>query len=254
MIGHSDTVLFEACVDSVASALAASEGGAGRLELCDNLVEGGTTPSAGMITRCVECVAIPVFVMIRPRGGDFLYDADEAWVMERDIDVAAESGVAGIVIGALSVDGTIDAALTRRFIERARPLGVTIHRAFDMTRDPRRSLETLLELGADRVLTSCGAPTAPEGATAIAALVEQAKGKIAIMAGVGVRPTNVAELVRLTGVREVHARLMEPVASEMRFRAGNLESGPFMPNDYERLVTSRADVKALVAALRAPDH
>ena len=244
-------VLFEACVDSVASAIAASDGGADRIELCDNLIEGGTTPSAGMIGRCVARVTIPVVVIIRPRGGDFLYDADEAWVMERDIEVAAESGASGVVIGALAPDGTIDAALTRRLIERARPLSVTFHRAFDMTRDLRRSLDTLLELGVDRVLTSGGALTALEGAASIAALVSHANGKIAVMAGGGVRSAHAAGLVGLTGVREVHARLSESAASEMRFRAGTGVSHLFTPNEYERLETTRAAVTAMMDALRS---
>ena len=250
MAQHSQTVLFEACVDSVASAVAAADGGAGRLELCDNLVEGGTTPSAGMIARCATRVAIPVFVIIRPRGGDFLYDGDEVLVMEHDIDVAKESGAAGVVIGALCADGTIDAALTRRLLERARPLSVSFHRTFDMTANIYTSLDALIALGVDRVLTSGGAATALEGGEAIAALVRQAGGRIAIMAGGGVRPANVGELVRRSGVDEVHARLTEAVASEMRFRTETGVSRSLTPNEYERSVTSRLAVAAMVDALR----
>ncbi len=247
------SVLFEACVDSVASAITAAEGGADRLELCDNLLEGGTTPSVGMIVRCIARVTIPVVVIIRPRGGDFLYDADDVFVMERDIEVAGESGASGVVIGALCADGTIDATLTRRLIERARPLAVTFHRAFDVTRDLRASLDTLMELGVDRVLTSGGAPSAPEGAEAIAALVDQSNGRIAIMAGGGVRPANVADLVRRSGVREVHARLTEPVRSEMLFRPGTEALSPLTLNDFERLVTSPTAVAAMIKAVDSQD-
>jgi copper homeostasis protein len=251
MAEQSQTVLFEACVDSVASAVVAADGGAGRLELCDNLVEGGTTPSAGMIARCVARVAIPVCVMIRPRGGDFLYDADEVAVMELDIDGARVAGAAGVVFGALTADGMIDADLTRRLVKRARPLPVIFHRAFDMTRDLSASLDTLIALGVDRILTSGGGTTALEGVETLAALVAQSAGRIAIMAGVGVRASNVAELVRRSGVREVHARLTETVGSGMQFRAGTAISLPFTPNEYERLVTSRLAVAAIVAALRS---
>lgn len=256
MSGPAGRILLEACVDSVASAVAADAGGADRLELCDNLVEGGTTPSAGMIARCVERVAIPVFVMIRPRGGDFLYDPDELLVMERDIRVAADAGAAGVVFGALTPDGTIDADVIRRLTVGARPLSVTVHRAFDLTRDLHRSLDVLLELNIDRVLTSGGAPSAVEGAGTIAQLVAAGGGRIAVMAGGGVRPSNVGDLVRRTGVREVHARLTQSVPSEMRFRSGGGVSRPGAPDEHARAVTSREAVSEMVAVLRAPhaDH
>jgi len=243
-------VLFEACVDSVASAMAAEAGGADRVELCDNLVEGGTTPSAGMLTRCIERISIPVFVMIRPRGGDFLYDADEAAVMEQDIGVAAERGARGVVVGALGVDGTINRSLMARLIEQARPLSVTFHRAFDMTRDLHRSLATLLDLGIDRVLTSGAAHSALEGVETISALVEAAGDRLTVVAGGGVRPMNVAELVRRTGVREVHARLTHAATSAMQFQASVGVTMPDPPNEFERAMTSESAVRDMVGALR----
>ncbi len=242
-------VLLESCVDSVASTIASSEGGAHRVELCDNLVEGGTTPSAGMIARCVERSTIPVFVIVRPRGGDFLYDDDEAAVMAADIRTAVTLGASGIVTGALRAEGTIDREITRRLMELARPLPVTFHRAFDLTRDLQEALDALLELGVDRVLTSGGAPRAIDGTEVIAELVHQAGPALSVMAGGGVRANHVAQLVERTGVREVHARLIEPVESGMRYRAPQGVSRPFTPNEYERDLTSRDAVATMARAL-----
>lgn len=244
-------VLFECCVDSVASAVAAAEGGAGRIELCANLIEGGTTPSAGLVSVCAERVAIPVFVIVRPRGGDFLYDDDELAVMIADIDIAKDAGAAGVVLGVLRANGTIDRDAVRRLLDQGNPLPVTFHLAFDMTRDLQASLDTLVELGVDRVLTSGGGATALDGADAIAALVRQAGERIVVMAGGGVRAAGVAELVRRTGVREVHARLVAPVASDMEFRATKRISRAVTPNEYQRLETTAEAVAEMIRALRA---
>jgi copper homeostasis protein len=201
-------LLVEACVDSVASSVAAERGGAHRLELCDALFDGGTTPSAGMIAACKAAVSIPVFVMIRPRGGGFVYSTEERDVMRRDIVIGRELGADGIAIGALRRDNTIDVDLVRTLVDAARGLPVTFHRAFDFTRDLSASLEVLIENGVQRVLTSGGAPTAAEGAAAIADLVRQAGSRIVVMAGGGVRDENLRQLVATSGVREVHVRLM----------------------------------------------
>jgi copper homeostasis protein len=201
------SVLVEACVDSVASSLAAERGGARRLELCDALFDGGTTPSAGMIAACKAAVSIPVFVMIRPRGGGFVYSDAERDVMRRDVVVARELGADGVVIGGLNADGTVDIALVRFLMETAQELPVTFHRAFDFTPDLGASLELLAEAGVQRVLTSGGAPTAAEGATVLADLVRQAGSRLIVIAGGGVREENVADLVSVSGVREVHVRL-----------------------------------------------
>src|SRR2546425_4990959 len=170
-------VLVEACVDSVESALAAARGGAHRIELCANLVEGGTTPSAGTLAVCRARLEIPIFVLIRPRGGDFLYSAAELAVMLEDVRRAKETGAHGIVTGVLRADGEIDQDRTGELIAAARPLRVTFHRAFDVCRDAGRALETLIALGVERVLTSGQAATAPEGAEAIAGLVRRAAGQ-----------------------------------------------------------------------------
>ena len=151
---RSAGLIFEICVDSVAGVRAARAAGAGRVELCADLLEGGTTPSRGMIRRARTVAGIGLHVIIRPRGGDFLFDDDEFAVMEADIDTAKDEGADGVVIGLLKPDGTIDAERTRALVARARPLSVTFHRAFDMTPDPFGALETLIGLGVDRVLTS----------------------------------------------------------------------------------------------------
>jgi len=201
------SILVEACVDSVASSRAAERGGARRLELCDALFDGGTTPSAGMIAACKASVSIPVVVMIRPRGGGFVYSDAERDVMRRDIIVARELGADGVVIGGLRPDGTIDLELVHVLVEGAHELPVTFHRAFDLIANQTDGLEQLIDAGVGRVLTSGGANTALEGAPRIAALVNQSRGRLGIIAGGGVRENNVREIISLTGVEEVHARI-----------------------------------------------
>jgi copper homeostasis protein len=200
-------ILVEACVDSVASALAAERGGARRLELCDALFDGGTTPSAGMIAACKEAVSIPVFVMIRPRGGGFIYSDVERDVMRRDVVAARELGADGLVIGGLRPDGVVDLALVRLLMDSAQDLPVTFHRAFDLTPDLEASLASLAHAGVHRVLSSGGAPTAADGAKTLAKLVRQAGSRLTVMAGGGVRDENVRTLVSVSGLREVHVRL-----------------------------------------------
>jgi copper homeostasis protein len=200
-------ILVEACVDSVASSVAAERGGARRLELCDALFDGGTTPSAGMIAACKETVSIPVFIMIRPRGGGFVYSDAERDVMRRDVVVARELGADGVVIGGLRPDGSVDLALVRSLVQAAQGLPVTFHRAFDLTPDPEASLESLADAGVQRILSAGGPSTAADGATTLAELVRQAGSRLTVMAGGGVREGNVRSLVSVSGVREVHVRL-----------------------------------------------
>lgn len=199
-------VLIEAAVDSVASALAAERGGAGRLELCDALHDGGTTPSAGMISAVKAAVRIPVFVIIRPRGGGFVYTAEEIAVMRLDVEAARMLGADGVVVGTLTADARVDEEALRTLVDAAKDLAVTFHRAFDLARDREEALETLMRLRAHRVLTSGGAPTAIEGVEAIRALGRRAAGQITIMAGGGVREETVQEIVHRSGVSEVHVR------------------------------------------------
>jgi copper homeostasis protein len=199
-------IIVEACVDSVASSLAAERGGAHRLELCDALFDGGTTPSAGMIAACKAAVSIPVFVMIRPRGGGFVYSDEERDVMRRDIVVARELGADGIVIGGLLSDGAVDIEIVKFLMDAAHELPVTFHRAFDFTPSLEASLESLAGAGVHRVLTSGGAPTAAEGVTVLGDLVRQAGSRLIVVAGGGIRENNVRSLVSLSGVTEIHVR------------------------------------------------
>lgn len=242
-------VLVEACVDTVASALAAEAGGAGRIELCANLIEGGTTPSAGTIALARERLGIPLFVIVRPRGGDFLHDADELAVMRRDVVEARRLGADGVVVGALTPDGQVDAAAVRTLVDAARPMAVTFHRAFDAARDAAEALETLVALGVDRVLTSGGAPSALEGAAALRALVRQADGRLVVLAGGGLTAATVGPVIEASGVREVHVRGAEWVESAMRFRrAGVGVAKPYVPDEFSRVVTSAARIREVVAA------
>jgi copper homeostasis protein len=243
----SEIVLVEACVATVASALAAESAGAGRLELCADLVEGGVTPSIGMLMGVRKRVRLPLFVLIRPRGGDFLFDGDEREVMLRDIAEAGARGADGVVIGALDPDGRVDQALTRRLVEAARPMAVTFHRAFDLVREPARELETLIRLGIERVLTSGQAPSALLGSTAIAALVAQGAGRITLMAGGGINEANAARIVRETGVREIHLSAGGIRHSGMEFRREGVFMGKaYQPDEYQRVETDPERVRAIV--------
>lgn len=248
-------VVVEACVDTLESALAAQAGGADRVELCDDLVEGGTTPSAGTIGLCCERLALPVFVMIRPRAGDFHYSGDELEVMRRDIRVAASLGAAGVVVGALTPDGAVDVRCTRALVEAARPMSVTFHRAFDACRDPEAALEALITLGVDRVLTSGGAATAEQGVERLGALVRQAAGRIAILAGGSVNEANAARIVAASGVREVHVRLTRQDASPMTHHNPAVDfGGRTAPSDRVRVVTDAARIAELCRRLRTGDR
>jgi len=252
-------ILVEACVDSVASSLAAERGGARRLELCDALFDGGTTPSAGMIAACKASVSIPVFVMIRPRGGGFVYSDAERDVMRRDVVVARELGADGVVIGGLRPDGTVDVALVRVLMEAAHELPVTFHRAFDFTTDLEASLELLTDAGVQRVLSSGGAATAAEGATLLADLVRHAGSRLVVMAGGGVREENVRSLVQVSGVREIHVRLTrltdnrEPAARRgLRVRKPLPEDEAAWEETDERRV--RSFVRTVAAISNPPRH
>ena len=200
------SVLVEACVDSVESASAAARGGAGRLELCENLDVGGTTPAVSLVRAVKAAVAIPVFVMVRPRGGDFLFSRAEYLEMLASIPGLRAAGADGFVIGSLTAEATVDEAQTRGLVEACAGAPVTFHKAFDVARDQAAELEALIRCGVRRVLTSGGAPRAIDGADALRALVRQAHGRITIMAGGKVRAPNAREIVERSGVSELHAR------------------------------------------------
>lgn len=196
-------MIVEVCADGIASALAAAEGGAHRIELCADLAVGGITPSAGAIAVVCATVDIPVHVLVRPRGGNFVYSASEVSAMMHDIQAARAVGAAGVVLGALNADGTVDAALTAQLVEQARPLSVTFHKAFDATPDPYEALEALVALGIDRVLTSGHAATAVAGIAQLASLERRAAGRIVVMAGGRVTEAQLP-MLRANGLRAVH--------------------------------------------------
>ena len=202
-------ILIEAAVETLESALAAERAGANRIELCAKLSVGGTTPDAGLIAAVAAQVRIPVFVMVRPRGGGFAYSNDDIDAMSSDIEQAGSIGIAGIVTGALTAHDQVDAQHTRALLDAAAGLPVTFHRAFDVVPDPLNALEQLIDLGVSRVLTSGAAPTAAEGVDAIATLVDQARGRIAILAGGGIRDHNARDVIARTGVGEIHTRFID---------------------------------------------
>ena len=202
-------ILVEAAVETLESALAAERGGANRIELCADLSVGGTTPDRELIAAVAERTRIPLFVMIRPRGGGFVYSGYEIDTMSRDIELAANIGIAGIVTGALTPHGQLHAEHTRSLLNAAGGLPVTFHRAFDVVPEPLTALERLIDLDVSRVLTSGGAATAAEGADAIAALVDRTRGRLAIIAGGGIREHNARDVIARTGVGEIHTRFID---------------------------------------------
>lgn len=247
--------LLEVCTDSVEGVIAARDGGADRVELCGDLLEGGTTPSAGTIEVArSRRGGIGLMVMIRPRGGDFLYSELEFEVMKKDIAVAKGLGADGVALGILKADGTVDDRRVAELVAAARPLHVTFHRAFDMTRDLDEAFEALVELGVDRILTSGGQPTAPEGAARIGKLVKRAReaGPCApiIMPGCGVREHNIRQLLAETGAREAHFSSGEVVDSAMTCRNESCLMGGATSSEYSRTVTSLERIKAYVRAAR----
>lgn len=238
---------LEIAAGSLGAALAAQDGGADRVELCENLGEGGCTPSYGTLALARERLRIGLHVLIRPRAGDFLYAPHELETMLRDIALCVQLGVDGVVIGALEADGGIDVALCRQLVEAAGALDVTFHRAFDAARDPAQALEQVIALGCRRVLTSGAQAGAPQGAAAIAGWVAQAGGRLEVMAGAGITPANVAAVVAATGVADVHASAKQRVRSAMRW------SNPALQGlEYDWQASDAATVAALRRALDAP--
>lgn len=197
--------ILEVCTGSMRSALAAQSGGADRIELCDNLPLGGTTPSFGMISQCKKRLNIPVFPIIRPRDGDFIYTKAEFEVMKEDVTCCLELGCEGIVFGILNLDGSIDMESCARLIALARPMQVSFHRAFDRCIDLEKGLEDIIELGFDRVLTSGGDLYAINGIQKLKSLVQQAGSRIIVMPGSGITDLNISEIALTTGANEFHS-------------------------------------------------
>lgn len=243
---------IEICTNSVTSCLEAQKGGAHRVELCAGIPEGGTTPSYGEIAVTRELLDIELNVIIRPRGGDFLYSDVEHKTMLRDIEMAKKLGVNGVVFGCLHVDGTVDKARNRELVEAAKGMSVTFHRAFDMCKDPFEALEQIIALGFDRILTSGQQPTAIEGIDLLTELVAKADDRIIIMPGSGVNEENIATLAEQTKAREFHFSAREPVNSKMEYRNPNLKMGGTVVtiDEYVQNVTNEDKVKRTIDKLK----
>jgi copper homeostasis protein len=246
----SASIHLELCIDSVEAAVAAEQGGADRVELCGNLYEGGTTPSAGMIARARSRVKIGLQVMIRPRGGDFCYTPDEFEVMKRDIVMAKQLGANGIVLGLLDLDGNVDVAGTRELIQIARPMNVTFHRAFDMSRDLQKALRDIIDAGADRILTSGGEPQAERALPVIAGLVQSAGNRIIIMACGAIDAGNARKIVQQTGVKEIHAGMSVLTASPVRYHNEKIAMGAVEGLEYQRSYVPEEQVRKLKEELK----
>ncbi len=236
-------MLLEACVNSALSAMEAQKGGADRVELCENMSDGGCTPSAGAIRLARERLSIGLFVMIRPRGADFLYSEDEFLIMKQDIRVAKELGADGVVFGILNPDGTLDARRMGELVELARPMGITCHRAFDMTRDPFEAIDTLIGLGIDRVLTSGQNDNALYGAPMIRRLIQHGNGRIIVMPGHGIKVHNLGEAVKLTGAKEFHMYLTNQVPSSLQFSREDVKMGTPDRSEYDYTLVDWERVK-----------
>lgn len=240
---------LEICVDSVESAIAAERGGAQRVELCTDLLEGGITPSAGLIASVRRSISIGLFVMIRPRGGDFCYTGLEFEVMREEIREARRLGADGIVLGLLNEEGGVDVPRTRQLVESAGPLPVTFHRAIDMTPSPSRALLDVLATGASRILTSGGAPNVSLGIRELARMIETAQGRIAVIAASGITPDTIAAIAEHTGATEFHASARTEFISPVRFRKRGVAMGDIRDREYKRFVVREESVRAMVASL-----
>lgn len=241
---------FEVCANGVESSLAAQRGGADRVELCAGIPEGGTTPSIGEITVARRYLtSTRLHVIIRPRGGDFLYTALELERMAADIDAARQAGVDGVVFGCLQSDGTLDMVANRLLMDHAKGLSVTFHRAFDRCAHPEEALEQLIELGVDRILTSGQQPQALQGAPLLRKLHEQAAGRIILLAGCGVNESNIRQLHQLTGIREYHFSARESFKSQMQYSNPDVFMGDPNADEDSLLYTTEERVRNTIAQL-----
>lgn len=244
--------LLEICVDTAESAAAAERGGADRVELSSNLLEGGVTPSAGMIAVVRKRVSIPIHVMIRPRGGDFCYSDSEFEAMKHDVDTSKHLGANGVVLGVLDQNGNVDVDRTRQLVERARPMSVTFHRAFDFVPDLLKSLDDVIRAGAGRILTSGGEARAEDTLATLANLVRAAGSRTVIMVCGGVRAHNIKQILEATQAREIHVgQSGVAVAVPSAARQGNSEIriGDVAEPNHHRRIVSAEKVRELAEAL-----
>jgi copper homeostasis protein len=237
---------LEICCFNMESARIAQGAGADRIELCASPGEGGTTPSFGLLRYAREKISVPIFPIIRPRGGDFLYSEEEFDVMMKDVLQCRQLHADGIVTGLLGSDGTVDKTRLSRLVERAFPLEVTFHRAFDWTADPFEALETILDAGCSRILTSGQKELAMEGKELIGELVRQAAERIIIMPGSGVRAKNIAQLAGATGAKEFHSSARRMQSSEMAF------INPSMGEPLDWVLPDAGEIELMAGSLRSP--
>ena len=242
---------FEICTNSVESCLAAQEGGADRVELCAGIPEGGTTPSYGEIAIAREVLAhTRLHVIIRPRGGDFLYSDIEIRTMLKDIEIARKLGADGVVFGCLTANGEIDLPAMQELMKASQGLSVTFHRAFDVCCNPEKALEQIIELGCNRILTSGQQPTAEIGIPLLKELQQQASGRIILLAGCGVNEKNIARIASETGIQEFHFSARESIKSDMKYKNESVSMGGTVHIDeYERNVTTAQRVTDTIQAI-----
>lgn len=246
---------FEICANSVESCVEAQRGGADRVELCAGMPEGGTTPSYGDVVVARRLLTTTkLHVIIRPRGGDFLYSSLEKEIMLEDVRMARRLGVDGVVFGVLTAEGDVDMEFMRRLMAEAEGMSVTFHRAFDVCRDPREALEQIIELGCERILTSGQMPKAEEGVELLRELVERAGERIIIMPGCGVNASNIAHIAEATGAREFHFSARSKRESDMIFRRSRVSmGGAVVIDEYSRDVTDVEIVRKTIDRLQIAD-
>lgn len=240
--------LLEIACFNISSAIAAAQAGADRIELCDSPADGGTTPSFGTIQTALEKIAVPVFPIIRPRGGDFLYTNEEYDVMLRDVQLCRQLNCKGVVLGVLLKDGRIDVQRSASLVQAAAPMAVTFHRAFDRAAQPLQALEDVIKTGCTRLLTSGQKLTAIEGKHLIKQLVVQAANRIIIMPGSGVRNYNMKELAEYTGATQFHSSARVPAISAMKFRVKDFKK------DSENVGADKEEIKAMKLVLTSIDR
>ena len=241
--------LLEVCCGTIGSVVAAAQGGADRVELCSGLDEGGLTPSLGFLRASLSVDAVRTHVLIRHRGGDFLYSERELQLMLDDIRVARDAGAHGVVVGALTADGNLDMAALEAMREAAGAMSLTFHRAFDMCRNPEKVLEQLISLGFHRILTSGQASTAEAGIPLLRRLVVQAAGRISLMPGCGVSPANAGRIISETGAREIHASARTWVKSKMKWRHDGVSMGEAGVDEYAFRESSALVVRQIRASI-----
>ena len=240
--------ILEVCANGYESALAAQNGGAKRVEFCDNLAEGGTTPSYGQLALAKRNLSIEIWPIIRPRGGDFLYSDIEFDLMKEDVKICKSLNCDGVVTGILKANGSVDTERMQTLAKIAFPMRIAFHRAFDMCNDMEKALEDLIDLGIVRVLSSGGAVSAITGTETLAKLVKQANGRIDIMPGAGVNKNNLKTLISKTGATNYHASAKQFVKSKMLYRNTDTKMGS-IEDEYQYELTSVEVVKELVSII-----